>query len=130
METRFHSKVFIAYNFCMASENSWFHRVIAHHLLQFNTFQLVLAFNQQESYVLFLYDDIQWTTADRSGGENGLGGTPATVGLNSGDGVHYLIVQGSGSSEIADVEHATNVGMDGLFIFRTDTDIVAPAPCE
>lgn len=80
--------------------------------------------------MLFLYDDIQWTTADRSGGENGLGGTPATVGLNSGDGVHYLIVQGSGSSEIVNVEHATNVGMDGLFIFRTDTDTVAPAPCE
>lgn len=101
-----------------------------HRLLQLNTFQVVLAFNQQESYVLFLYDDIQWTTADRSGGENGLGGTPATVGLNSGDGLQYITVQGSGSSEIADVEHATNVGVDGLFIFRTDTDTVAPAPCK
>ena len=39
--------------------------------------------------VCFCYDDMQWTTGDASGGSNGFGGTPATVGANKGDGLAY-----------------------------------------
>ncbi|MEM9987485.1 MAG: nidogen-like domain-containing protein, partial [Bacteroidota bacterium] len=37
--------------------------------------------------VVFSYGDMQWTTGSSSGGVNGLGGSAATVGLNSGNGV-------------------------------------------
>jgi gliding motility-associated-like protein len=36
------------------------------------------------------YGDMQWTTGDASGGVNGFGGTPATVGCNVGDGINYI----------------------------------------
>ena len=36
--------------------------------------------------VLFNYGDMQWTTGSSSGGTDGFGGSPATVGLNLGDG--------------------------------------------
>ena len=49
--------------------------------LQLNTFQVVLVANRRESYVVFNYGDIAWTTGQASGGtEDGLGGIPAEVG--------------------------------------------------
>ena len=38
----------------------------------------------------FCYGDMQWTTGSASGGQNGFGGTPATVGANKGDGVSFF----------------------------------------
>lgn len=35
---------------------------------------------------------MQWTTGSASGGANGLGGTPATVGVNIGNGINYFQV--------------------------------------
>lgn len=40
--------------------------------------------------VAFSYGDMQWTTGSASGGTNGFGGTPATVGANLGDGINYV----------------------------------------
>jgi hypothetical protein len=42
--------------------------------------------------VLFSYSSMEWTTGDFSGGSGGFGGTPATVGVNKGDGVKYALV--------------------------------------
>lgn len=36
--------------------------------------------------VCFCYEDMEWTTGSASGGVNGFGGTPATVGINEGSG--------------------------------------------
>ena len=69
----------------------------SNHTDKLNTFELVftngwdpvvgLGYN-----VAFSYGDMQWTTGDASGGENGLGGVPATVGLNKGDGIYYGLI--------------------------------------
>ena len=40
--------------------------------------------------VAFYYGDMQWTTGDASDGTNGFGGTPATIGANSGDNTNYF----------------------------------------
>jgi len=62
-----------------------------------NTYQLIIT-NGADSIipsgnnVSFCYGDMQWTTGDASGGLNGFGGTPATVGVNKGDGVNYFQV--------------------------------------
>ncbi|MEL6135517.1 MAG: nidogen-like domain-containing protein, partial [Bacteroidota bacterium] len=37
--------------------------------------------------ILFTYGDMSWTTGSSSGGISGLGGSPATVGLNLGEGI-------------------------------------------
>jgi PKD repeat protein len=69
----------------------------SNHTDRVNTFELVftngwdpvvgLGYN-----VAFSYADMQWTTGDASGGQNGFGGTPATVGLNKGDGIYYGLI--------------------------------------
>ena len=40
--------------------------------------------------VAFSYADMQWTTGSASGGVDGFAGSPATVGVNLGDGVSYV----------------------------------------
>lgn len=60
-----------------------------------NTFQVAISDGSNPlmglgNNVCFSYDDMQWTTGDASGGSNGLGGTPATVGVNAGDGSNFF----------------------------------------
>ena len=62
-----------------------------------NTFELIFTNGTDPligvgNNVAFSYADMQWTTGDASGGSGGFGGTPATVGVNRGDGVNYALV--------------------------------------
>lgn len=62
-----------------------------------NTFQLIISDGQDTlvpagNNVSFCYGDMQWTTGSASGGINGIGGTPATVGVNIGNGIDYFQV--------------------------------------
>lgn len=59
-----------------------------------NTFQVILSngFDPLVGIghnVCFCYGNMSWTTGDVSGGTNGLGGTPATVGVNLGNGIGF-----------------------------------------
>ena len=62
-----------------------------------STFQLIIS-NGSDSLisaggnVSFCYEDMQWTTGDASSGIGGFGGTPATVGVNIGNGTDYFQV--------------------------------------
>lgn len=40
----------------------------------------------------FFYGDMGWTTGQASGSGNGFDGSPATVGINSGNGVDYILL--------------------------------------
>ena len=88
-----------------------------------NTFQCVLATNQFESFVIFLYNDggIQWTTGDDSGGSNGLGGIQATAGISAGNSIDYVMIPGSRTSSIINIDKTSNVGIPGLWIFKVGT---------
>ena len=60
-----------------------------------NTYQLVISDGNasilpETKNVGFCYRDMGYTTGDASGGTGGFGGTPATVGVNYGDGINYL----------------------------------------
>jgi Nidogen-like len=60
-----------------------------------NTFQLIISDGTYEpmglgNNVCFCYGDMSWTTGDASGGSGGYGGSPATVGVNKGDGIDYF----------------------------------------
>ncbi|KAK2175638.1 hypothetical protein NP493_718g04022 [Ridgeia piscesae] len=95
-----------------------------------NTFQTILVTNGRESYVVFNYGDIAWTTGEASGGdENGLGGTPAEVGFNAGDGTRYYTQFGSLTPDIIDIRTKTNCNTRGRFVFRVDgREILSPQP--
>lgn len=65
------------------------------HADKLNTFELIISDGLDPdsglgNNVCFCYDDMQWTTGDASGGTGGFGGTPATVGVNKGDGVNFF----------------------------------------
>ena len=79
-----------------------------------------MASSPAESYAIFLYGDLQWTTGDNSGGTNGLYGTEALVGINAGDSIHSVTVPGSRAPNITNVVNTSNVGTPGVWIFRID----------
>ena len=65
------------------------------HLSLYNSYQLIMTNGTDPilpagQNVSFCYKDMNWTTGDASGGVDGFGGTPATCGVNQGNGVDYF----------------------------------------
>ena len=70
--------------------------------LQVNTFQAVLATDGSSTYVLFLYEDIQW------------GDTSTSIGFNAGDNLRFFNLDTSTiPNGILDIESSSNVGVPG-----------------
>ena len=88
-----------------------------------NTFQCILATSELESFVIFLYADLQWTTGDSSGGFYGLGRTEALVGYNAGDGINSYTIPGSLTFNITNIARTSNVGIPGTWIFKVGQGI-------
>ena len=84
------------------------------------------------AFVIFLYADggIQWTTGDASGGVDGVGGTPAQVGFNAGDGLRFATVPNSQTPEIINISSTSNVGIPGVWIFRVDQGEIIAGGCS
>ena len=91
----------------------------------------MLAVSGSETYAIYLYADglIQWTTGDVTG-INGLGGVPAIVGYNSGDGIISYTVPGSLSTDIINIASISNIGEPGKWVFRLDEDDVVLPRCN
>ena len=83
-----------------------------------NTFQCILATSDSESFVIFLYSDLQWTTGSASLGYRGLGRNEALAGYNAGDGINSYTIPGSQTSEILKLSRTSNVGIPGTWIFK------------
>ncbi|XP_041485569.1 LOW QUALITY PROTEIN: sushi domain-containing protein 2-like [Lytechinus variegatus] len=96
-----------------------------------NSFQAVLVTDGRYSFVIFNYGDINWTTGTASDGNifSGLGGTPAQVGFNAGDGVNYYSVSGSRTDSIVDIETTSNIGVPGRWVFRVDNSNIGGLTC-
>ncbi|PKO60835.1 MAG: nidogen, partial [Betaproteobacteria bacterium HGW-Betaproteobacteria-17] len=75
-----------------------------------NTFQVVLTNRDNVAAgdfdVEFRFQNINWTTGSASGGSGGLGGTPAQVGFNAGNGVDYASHPYSRTSSVVNIEDA------------------------
>jgi len=98
-----------------------------------NTFQLILVANQDQTFAIFNYGNIQWTTGDASGGSNGLGGVPAVVGFAKGDGAAAELPI-SMTGNVIDVEQGTNAYIDGVpqigqYIFTISSEVVINTCC-
>ena len=76
------------------------------------------------SYAIFVYEDrgINWTTSDRNGGINGLGGRPALVGFDSGDGTIFNL-PGSGTASVVNLTSTSNIQVPGVFVFRISRNV-------
>lgn len=76
------------------------------------------------SFVIFLYADgeIQWTTGDDgiSDGVDGLGGSPAQVGFNAGDGYRFYSIPESQTAGIINISMTSNIGVPGAWMFQVN----------
>ena len=97
-----------------------------------NAFQLILTNRSDRAEgdfdVQFVYEQIQWTTGDSSGGSGGLGGTPAQVGFDAGDGVNYVKQKDSFTANVVNMASTTNVGTPGIWKWEVRNGVVAEPP--
>jgi len=86
----------------------------------------VLATDGTETYATFLYADglIQWTTGDNDGGVDGLGGIPAQVGFNKGDGINFAAIPASRTADIINIASTSNIGIPGVWVFHISDDVI------
>ncbi len=97
-----------------------------------NTFQVLLSTDGKRSFVSFIYGDITWTTGRASDGNEmtGLGGKPAQVGFNAGDGINHFSIPGSYTDDIVNIEKTSNVGTPGKWVFRVDNSDIQDPTCS
>ncbi|CAG2244401.1 unnamed protein product [Mytilus edulis] len=83
------------------------------------SFQCILATDGRYSFVVFNYNLTQWTTGTASGGNSsdGVGSTPAQVGFDAGDGIHFYAVPGSQTPGIINITQMSNVGIQENLYF-------------
>jgi hypothetical protein len=81
-----------------------------------NSFQAVIATDGSLTFVLFLYQDIQWSIA-------------SSIGFNSGDpNRFYNLPESQLRNLVLDLEMFSNIGRPGIFAFRVDQeDIILPS---
>jgi hypothetical protein len=93
-----------------------------------NSFQLALIDQGNGNFdIEFRYEDLNWTTGDSSGGENGLGGTVARSGFSSGNGSDFKELSTSGDqAAMLNLTNTSNVGVAGLYRFEVRNGQVAP----
>ncbi len=78
-----------------------------------NAFQLILTDidGLGDFGIEFRYENINWTTGDASGGENGLGGTVARAGWSSGNGEDFFeLVESGNEAQMLNLENTSNIG--------------------
>ena len=89
---------------------------------------MVVASDSRQSFVIFNYNRLQWTTGDASGGRRtGFGGTSARAGINGGYGVNAITLYPSGSRSLIYKTRDTNCGVNGVFVLapsRTGKNIL------
>ena len=76
-------------------------------ILQANTFQVVIAADQQMTFVFFIYGDIQW-------------GDGANIGFNAGDGTRFFMDPSALTNQVLNIDEGSNVGVRGVYIYRVD----------
>ena len=74
---------------------------------------MVIATDGGETYVLFLYRDVQWSRVQ------------SNVGFNAGDGTRgFNVPKPSGATTYLDIESTTNVYTPGSYYFRVDQQTI------
>lgn len=87
-----------------------------------NSFQIVLTdrseIAQGDFDIEYRYNQLEWTTGGASGGSNGLGGTPAQMGYDAGDGKNFYRHADSGTAAILNLTQTSNTGEPGVWRFE------------
>ncbi len=90
-----------------------------------NSYQLVLRDRSGDTGtpgdfdIEFRYELLEWTTGDLNGGTGGFGGISAQAGFDAGDLTNFLVLPGSQTGDVLNLQHSGNVGggTPGLWTF-------------
>jgi hypothetical protein len=82
-----------------------------------NTFQAILATNGINSFAIYNYEKLQWTSGTASNNVD------AQAGFNAGDLTNYFLIDKSFSPAIVTIVNDSNIGYPGRFIFAIGGDI-------
>ena len=85
--------------------------------MQANTFQAVIAADQQKTYVLFIYGDIQWSRSP-------------LIGFYRGDSSLLVYDPDSLTNQALNVDEGSNVNVTGVYIYQVDCSVVGPSDGE
>ena len=80
--------------------------------MQANTFQAVIAADQQKTFVFFIYGDIQWSFSP-------------FIGFLTGDGHTYNVLH-SQTNQASNIDEGSNVNMTGVYIYQVDCSVLGP----
>ena len=85
-----------------------------------NTLQVVIATDGSRTFVLFLYENILWSSTNlQTVFFNGVSHN-TTIGFNAGDGVRSFTLPLSVLA--TDIETTSNIGVPGTYVFRVDQE--------
>ncbi|XP_072038798.1 uncharacterized protein [Amphiura filiformis] len=89
-----------------------------------NSFQAVIARDNVQTYAIFHYNGIDWSSGTVDGGDpaTGLGGKPAHVGFNKGDGSnsYYYFPEFFSGDDVITLDEGSNVNVNGRWAFEVD----------
>jgi hypothetical protein len=83
-----------------------------------NTFQAVLTTDGNNSFTVFQYDKIMFTSTSTS--------PFTTVGFNAGDGIRSYSLPHSGTPDLTLLTSESNINTPGVWVFQVDTDVIVP----
>ena len=89
-----------------------------------NAFQVQLIDSGKgDAFIVFRYENIDWTTGSASGGTNGLGGQAARAGFNTGTGTVIELPQSGDDLSMLDLDQnlpqaGLNSGQKGVYVFE------------
>jgi hypothetical protein len=89
-----------------------------------NTFQAIVAGTNGDSYAIFYYTDIQWTTGIKSGGDcQGLGGSPASAGWVADNTKNkYGNAVGACDDQVLNIAETSNYNQPGKYVYSLLND--------
>ena len=96
-----------------------------------NTFQIVLATDEQRSFAFLLYHDLQWASPQGTSFNGSIveDSRAGQAGFNAGDGIVFEMLPYSRTSAVRRLANISNVNVPGLFVFRIDTDSITLGGC-
>ena len=80
-----------------------------------------MATDEEMTYILFLYGDIQWSRSNRAT-RIGFWSYPGRGGTS------YNLPQADSDDTILDLENLSNIGRPGIFAFRVDQESIILPP--
>ena len=79
-----------------------------------------MATDGMETFVFFLYANIEWIRANPTH-------SPAQVGFDEGDGVNFYVVPGTETDDgVFGLTSSSNIGVDGMWGFKVSGTSVIP----